>query len=407
MTQPTTGPTAAPQWLIVGGGLHGCLLALSLLRRDPNVRLTLVEPAPTLGGNHTWCFYEGDVAEPPPWLGSLVVCSWPGYEVRFKSHERRVQEPYHQISSERLHQVLSATLERAPNARWVQQAASSVQPGRVQLAGGTLLEAQQVVDARGPARAAGSGRAREAYQKFVGLELRVEPAGVPSIPTVMDACVKQQDGFRFEYLLPLGKDRVLVEDTYYSDSASLDEAALVQRSLAYAGQRGLVVRGVERQEQGVLPLPLRLPTLAAAGAPEGAGLLNIGYAGALFHPTTGYSLPWAVQTARRLTELSGPASEQKEEVETLRSRMTQALSSLRADLRKQQRYAVWLNRLLFEGFAPAQRHHVLERFYRLPEGIIRRFYALQLTPSDRMRIVVGWPPRGLSLGRLARGALGT
>ena len=45
---------------------------------------------------------------------------------------------------------------------------------------------------------------------------------------------------------------------------------------------------------------------------------------------------------------------------------------------------------------------MLARFYRLPEAVIRRFYALELTAMDRARILVGRPPRGMSL----RAALG-
>lgn len=409
MSDPTPPPPTRERWLIVGGGLHGCLLALSLLRGDPRTELTLVEPAPTLGGNHTWCFYEGDIARPPDWLRSLLVRSWPGYEVRFAGHERHLAEAYHMVTSERLHAVLHRALQQAPNASWLRQTAHSLEPGRVRLQEGLELAAEHVVDARGPSRvaAAGSGPAREAYQKFVGLELKVAPGCLPPVPTIMDARVEQHDGFRFEYVLPLGLDRVLVEDTYFSDSAQLDEATLVKRSLEYARQRGLVIRGIERQEQGVLPLPLRLPPLSGASTAAASELIRIGYAGGLFHPTTGYSLPWAVRAACTLSELARqPAEGAPPNPSARRSRMAQAMAKLRVELRRQQRYAVWLNRLLFEGFPPAQRHHVLSRFYRLPEETIRRFYALELTPSDRMRILVGWPPRGLSFGRLARRAVG-
>ena len=42
----------------------------------------------------------------------------------------------------------------------------------------------------------------------------------------MDATVPQRDGFRFVYTLPFAPDRVLIEDTYYSDGLDLDPAAL-------------------------------------------------------------------------------------------------------------------------------------------------------------------------------------
>ena len=42
----------------------------------------------------------------------------------------------------------------------------------------------------------------------------------------MDATVPQVDGYRFFYVLPLAPDRLLVEDTYFSDSTHLDVAQL-------------------------------------------------------------------------------------------------------------------------------------------------------------------------------------
>ena len=43
----------------------------------------------------------------------------------------------------------------------------------------------------------------QGFQKFVGLELRWNrPRSVKHEPVLMDACLPQQDGFRFMYLLP-------------------------------------------------------------------------------------------------------------------------------------------------------------------------------------------------------------
>jgi lycopene beta-cyclase len=67
--------------------------------------------------------------------------------------------------------------------------------------------------------------------------------------------------------------------------------------------------------------------------------------------------------------------------------------------RRQVRFCLQLNRLLFSAFAPEQRYHVLERFYRLPAETIRRFYALDTSTADRARILCGRPPTGFSLGR--------
>jgi lycopene beta-cyclase len=61
---------------------------------------------------------------------------------------------------------------------------------------------------------------------------------------------------------------------------------------------------------------------------------------------------------------------------------------------------VLLNRLMFGAFGLEAQRNVLERFYRLPEATIERFYALALSPADQLRILCGRPPSGLSLRRV-------
>jgi lycopene beta-cyclase len=53
--------------------------------------------------------------------------------------------------------------------------------------------------------------------------------------------------------------------------------------------------------------------------------------------------------------------------------------------------------MLFRAAKPSERWRVLERFYRLPEALIARFYADRLTLADRARILAGRPP--VPLGR--------
>jgi lycopene beta-cyclase len=377
----------ADEYLLVGGGLQNSLIALALLEQRPDARLMLIEREPELGGNHTWCFHAGDVpASARPWLDRLVVKRWACHEVWFPRHRRRLHEPYHALTSARLHEVVSERVHRAPHARLLRASVRATEPGAVTLDDGTRWRGQLVIDARGPARTPVAPAS--AYQKFLGLELQVTPGSAPEFPVLMDATVEQLDGFRFLYLLPWAADRVLVEDTYYSASAELDRSTLRQRILDYAERRGLAVQRVVREESGVLPLPTRLG--AGAGTPSSA-LVQAGYAGGLFHPSTGYSLPVALRFALHIA--GRPAS----------AALDAGYADWMAGHRRQVRYAVWLNRLLFEAFAPEQRHHVLERFYRLPAATIRRFYALQTTPLDRARILCGRPPSGFSLARLFAG----
>jgi lycopene beta-cyclase len=194
----------------------------------------------------------------------------------------------------------------------------------------------------------------------------------------MDATVPQTDGFRFVYVLPLSATRLLVEDTYFADRPYLDVAAIRTEIASYAAARGWQIRALVREEVGVLPLPWRI------SPPQITAPLVAGYAGGWFHPVTGYSFPIAARVAATIAAGGD-------------------LRELAAEHTRQLRFAGRLNHMLFRWFPPGQRYHVLERFYRrLPEASIRRFYALELTNLDRARILVGRPPRGLSL----RAALG-
>ena len=237
--------------------------------------------------------------------------------------------------------------------------------------------ARAVIDARGP-RGAMPGLAL-GWQKFVGIEFAAA-APEPDCATVMDATVPQIDGYRFVYTLPLGPQRVLVEDTYYSDEPTLDRTAVADRVRAYAAARGLY--GDElREEHGVLPVliggdpDLFWPTIDPVA--------RLGLAGGFFHPTTGYSFRLALEQADALAALDGDFA------------ASQLAAWSRGRFMAHWR-ASWffreLNRMLFRAAAPTDRYRIFAHFYRLPPSRIARFYAGTLTPGDCLRILSGKPP---------------
>lgn len=369
-------------YLLIGGGLQNALVALALLDRAPDVRVALVEREAALGGNHLWCFHGGDLSDAGQRLVEpLVVQRWPGYAVRFPGFDRRLDTPYAAVSSERVAEYVSARFAESANGRLILgHAATRVESTAAVLDDGTALQARVVIDARGPESL--SAVKALGFQKFVGLELELETPTALREPIVMDATVRQEDGFRFVYTVPLGPTRVLVEDTYFADGPELDRVRLRTRVLDYARQHKLEVRRVVREESGVLPLP---------GAAENVGTsspLCAGYGGGWFHPTTGYSFPIAARLALHVASTTPEGLFNADYVKLARQHA------------RQQRFACLLNRLLFDAMAGADRYRVLERFYRLPEASIARFYALSTTSLDRARILCGRPPRGLSLTRV-------
>jgi lycopene beta-cyclase len=303
---------------------------------------------------------------------------------------------YAAITSAHFDRVLREAFASHPNAElWLGRSVREIDGTLVWLDDGSTLSAPLVIDARGPSRIAGDGSYSHAqpscgYQKFVGLELRFDAPHALAHPILMDATVPQDDGFRFFYVLPLGSDRLLVEDTAFSLSPRLDKRALRASVLEYARRFGRV-DAITREEHGVLPMPWSSTGRAPSGSPIAAG-----YQGGLFHPATGYSLPVALRFARFVAERAPHAVAGSE------------LTAFHTRHRRQARYAELLNALLFHAFAPEDMWHVFARFYHLPDGLIERFYALSLSVLDRARILIGRPVRGFSLvrllshGRLAR-----
>jgi lycopene beta-cyclase len=379
----SAGAVDAFDVVIVGGGLAGGLCALALHRRRPRLRVALVEAGASLGGNHTWSFHASDVDdEGAALLEPLVVRRWPRVEVAFSDHERRLPMGYATLTSASLARALEQAFSGPSGGELLlSRKALQVTAREVLLEDGLRLVAPLVLDGRGPA-APPRWVENQGFQKFVGLEVELAPGkGQLDLETalVMDARVPQVDGFRFVYLLPLASDRLLVEDTYYADGPELDRPLLRARALAYLDRRGIEVRRVLREESGVLSIPFTDDSLPPLGSP-----LRLGARGGWFHPTTGYTVPVAVQVAATVAA-HGPAE------------VWPALAPLHARVQRQAHFFRILNRLLFRAVAPEDRWQVLSRFYRLPQGCIERFYALATTSADRARILLGRPPRGVSL----------
>lgn len=371
--------------LLVGGGLQNSLIAMALLERRPQARFAIIERESRLGGNHLWCFHARDVPpEARAFVDPLVVYRWPAYEVAFPNLTRRLDLAYAGITSDRLHRVVTERVASSAGAAILHGVSvDQITANTVQLADWRTLEATLVIDSRGPESLKASSQV--AYQKFVGLEVALAEPRAEFVPKLMDATVPQTDGYRFFYTLPFAPDRFLVEDTYYSDTPDLDRENLRREILAYAQRIGLRVAQVVREESGVLPLTTRAEASAVRD-----GVLVGGYAGGWFHPTTGYSFPVALRLAMHVSSLD---PEKVLEIGWKR---------LLGHRQSQTRFFNLLNRMLFGAVSPAERWNVFERFYRLPTTTIERFYAMDITMADRVRLLVGRPPPGISL----RAALG-
>ncbi len=290
-------------------------------------------------------------------MAPAIAHRWPaGHEVYFPGRSRTLSTPYNSLTSEALHAAVAPLL----GDRLIVGEAASVDRDGVVLADGRRLSGHGVIDARGPRPTA---HLDLGWQVFLGRTMRLaQPHGLIR-PTIMDATVAQTGGYRFVYLLPFDARTVMVEDTCYADDPTLDRAALGARISAYVRSRGWVVEAVVGEEEGVLPIALDgdIDAFWAEGPPVARD---------------------AVGLAR---EIAGAAD--------LGSASLRALTEARSKrLWRERGFYRLLNRMLFRAAEPRQRWRVFQRFYGLPEGVVRRFYAGGSTPLDRARILAGKPP---------------
>lgn len=369
---------ATIHYVIVGGGLAGSLTALAV-GQGGLARVTLVEQDGALAGNHTWSFHESDLDEDGHRLiDGLVSHRWPRYQVCFPGHTRTFESGYATIGSASFAALMHQQLAACGADVRLSTRVLEVGAGHVRLEGGAILTGDVVIDARGPQRARPADRA--GYQKFVGLEVELDADAPWDAPLLMDATVEQVGGFRFIYVLPFSKRRVLIEETLYADGPELDVETSTRAVARYASDAGAKVARVVRQETGVLPLPID----DRRSHDRAGGPIVLGYRGGFFHPVTGYSLPLAARVATALAPARTAAEARA------------AVQGVASALEPQQRFGRLLNRLTFEGLPAAARRGAFERFYRLPEPTIARFYASQSTVADRARVLLGRPPAGIS-----------
>ena len=352
--------------LIAGGGLSGCLAALAMATKRPDVPILLVEEGERFGGNQTWSFFDTDVEDEDRWLVEpLTAHRWPGYYVAFPGNSRKFRTGYNSIRSDELDAHVRAVLR--PEQYRLGTRIAAVREREIVLTDGETIKADGAIDARG---AANLSMLELGWRKFVGRDYLFErPHGLDQ-PVVIDATVAQDGGYRFVSCLPLDELRMHVEDHDYSTSQDLDPGAVGARLDAYVAKRRWAPGAVVREESGALPVPIG-GDIEAFLRIGGARVAKLGLRGGLFHPTTGHALPDAVRTAAMLAQqasFDGAA-------------LHDLFAGHSLKLWKQRGFYRVFNTGLLRDAPTA-----MERLYRLQGSLIDRFFAGKSTALDRIRI---------------------
>jgi lycopene beta-cyclase len=371
--------------VVVGAGLSGLILAWRCLSSNPNVSVIIIDSNHIIGGDHTWSFNINDIESSlHEWIEPFIAHTWEKYDVKFKGYSRRLNIPYCTGNSNSLRACVEPFIKSGRLKLILDTEVIKLTSFDVTILSGEKLTGDYIFDARGFTF---DDNIKLGIQKFYGKTIETVKPHNLKYPIIMDATVAQNDGYRFIYCLPFSKNKILIEDTYYSDGLNFDQDKYNKRIDKYIEANDWTEHKVIRVEKGILPITLAVDSKLI----EKRGLkynepIKIGMRGNFYHPVTGYSFPDSVRLASKISKTINSSDKNK------RLNLDLEIRKYKLLLYRRDRYFRLLNRLLFKASLPSKRHLVLQRFYTLSESLIKRFYEGNLHKKDKLRILIGKPP---------------
>lgn len=274
--------------VILGGGCAGQSLLAELRRQGHGatpLKICLVESEERFSSNKTWGFWHDRNNVP-----SVPICS------SFAEWQFSMEGEFvcHQSERWRYSVVEGATFFREAEARLRDDPTVDVRMGcpvtevRVETDAVRVVTSQGVltgryaVDTRSPSSQS-VARSR-LFQVFLGAEIQIPEGKRREALGLMENMQSDRAGFRFDYVVPLGGGRMLIEATRFS-AVQLGPKQL-ETDLMEALERQVPVGEYEllRKEWGVIPMGLSAPSVPKtdrwvyAGARGGAVRASSGYA---------------------------------------------------------------------------------------------------------------------------------
>jgi len=289
MVMTSTGPTN--DIAILGGGLAGLSLAVQLVQRRVNARITIIDPRHTYEDDRTWCFW--DTMDHP--FREAISHRWHQWRIATTRTSTTVgsrRYPYCRLPGAAFYQRALAILDQADNvslARGYQVESVSREGKRIRvITDGGPLSVDLAFDGRPPGPDDwATGRHPFFWQTFTGWRIR-RSTSAWSTETVdlMDFRDRPApDAIGFLYTLPLSADEALVESTAFvaaTNGTEPDHTGHLRRAL----EQQLGVDGYEvlASESGRIPM-----TSAPPPRPTQDGIIPIGTRAGAPRPSSGYA----------------------------------------------------------------------------------------------------------------------
>jgi lycopene beta-cyclase len=276
--------------VIAGAGAAGLSMAVELdSRLDSNWKITVIDPGVDDLPSKTWCFW----GEPTPDLEPFVSHTWRKARVAFPGWERSDEldaNPYHLVEAAPYHRAHLRALRASPRVRILAERVQTIHPAPQGASSQSAsvsttserLDARWVFQSCFPQREGGHS---SLLQHFGGWEIETQrDCFDPEAFTLMDFDVSQTGSATFRYLLPLGPRRALVEHTVFSSSLRLARGEYDAEITRWLDQKDTGGYRVVRREYGAIPM-----CDANFRQRTGGNVFNLGAAGGMTKPTTGYT----------------------------------------------------------------------------------------------------------------------
>ena len=244
-------------YVIVGGGLAGLQLALTI-NRDlffKGKKIAIIEPSNKSSNDKTWCFWEKGNGK---W-DHLISKQW--NEGKFVSSElskdlELAPYSYKMLRSLDFYNYVKAELKNSEDIIFIKDKITKIdQVTRTAIGETDNYTATHFFDSRPPTDFKNDEKSSVIYQHFKGITIKTDKDHFdPEIFTMMDYRIKHKESTCFTYILPLSRNKALVEFTFFTPF--LTEETVYDIKLEEYITTILKIKDYEiiESEKGVIPM---------------------------------------------------------------------------------------------------------------------------------------------------------
>ena len=293
-------PDIRYDYIVAGAGAAGLSLVFHLLQtRLRDRQILIIDKDEKEQNDRTWCFWEKEAGP----FEEIVHHRWQHMHFYGEAYSELLNlEPYcyKMIRSNDFYHYVKEEIAKYPNVTW---RSAEVQSIREQASGAQVVASDEILEAnwvfsslRDPQEQHNSHRHTYLLQHFKGWEIQTpEDFFDPNQATLMDFRIDQHQACRFFYVLPTSRRTALVEFTVFSP-ALLPEPEYDDELEKYLHRfLSLDTYTIAHEEFGVIPM-----TDQPFAAQRSQHVINLGTAGGMTKPSTGYTFQRIQQDSQQL-----------------------------------------------------------------------------------------------------------